>query len=81
MRHLRGLSRWPWGQRLKARWWLWRNLADELNRRAKVERYLWDVFQGKQPPVDPGKAKELALMLGRPTSFVKRLEEQQNVSK
>jgi len=57
--------------RLKARWWIIRRHGDSLNRRAAVERYLWDVVGGKHPPVDKEKARELALKLGIPTEYRK----------
>lgn len=53
-------------QRLRARWWLWRHSGDALQRRVSVERYLWQVVEGKKPPVDADKARELAIKLGVP---------------
>ena len=54
--------------RLKARWWIIRNHGDSLNRRVSVERYLWGVVEGKNPPIDADKARELALKLGVPSN-------------
>lgn len=45
--------------------------GDELNRRVKVEQYLFDCANGKKPLPDAAKCSELALVLGTP-SWAKR---------
>jgi len=45
--------------------------CEELNRRVKVEQYLFDCANGKKPLPDAAKCKELALFLGTPI-FEKR---------
>ncbi len=65
--HLKGLSKYPLTQRLKARWWNLRNNGKSLNRRVAVENYLWDIFQKKRPTsISREEAKALALHLGVP---------------
>ena len=57
------MSRW---RRIKNRWWLLTHASKALNRRAVVERYLWNAAAGKQPLPDADKCRELALKLGMP---------------
>lgn len=45
----------------------YRNMGDIINRRAKVELYLWDVYFGTKLLPDAEKCKELALDLGIPS--------------
>ncbi len=40
--------------------------GEQLNRRVKVEQYLFDCAAGKKPPPDKDKCMELALYLGTP---------------
>lgn len=54
-------------QRLRARYRVWRNIGDDLNRRASVEAYLLDCAQGKRPLPDANKCSELAIKLGVPS--------------
>ena len=56
-------------RRWKSRWWIFKHSGDALNRRVKVERYLWDAVGGKQPLPDKEKCREMALTLGIPTEY------------
>jgi hypothetical protein len=53
-------------QRQKSKLRLWRSLGDQINRRAAVESYLIQCYEGKKPLPDAAKCKELALKLGVP---------------
>jgi hypothetical protein len=46
--------------------------ADQLNRRVKVEQYLFDCANGKKPLPDIDKCRELALYLGTPSEAQKK---------
>jgi len=54
-------------QRLAARWRLWRNLPDMMDRRTRVEQYLFDCAGGARPLPDAETCRLLALKLGTPS--------------
>ncbi|MCP1675495.1 hypothetical protein J2T57_002645 [Natronocella acetinitrilica] len=56
-------------QRLHARWRVWRNVGEDLNRRASVEAQLFSMASGKSPLPDADKCRELALKLGVPDAY------------
>jgi hypothetical protein len=51
---------------LKYRLRLHLGIGEELNRRVKVEQYLFDCAAGKKPLPDQATCRELALYLGTP---------------
>lgn len=59
----------PWHIRLFYRWRMWRNSADELNRRVEVENVLLNVASGKRPMLTKDECKKLAYKLGIPTRY------------
>jgi hypothetical protein len=61
-----------WWQRIRARWWIIRHHGDSINRRAVVEKYLFDACKGTEPLPDKEKCRELALKLGVPTNWDKK---------
>jgi hypothetical protein len=44
---------------------VWRNAGRYLNRRAKVEQYLFDIAADRRPPPTKAECRALALYLGR----------------
>ncbi len=56
----------PWMQRLAAKWWLWRNVSDELSRRVQVERELGEVYRGLRELPDKEQCLKWAQILGIP---------------
>jgi hypothetical protein len=49
-------------------------VGDFLNRRVKVENFLFECAAGKRPVPDQAKCRELALQLGVPESFGRNLQ-------
>lgn len=62
---------WLLRVRLPARWRLIRGSADELNRRAIVEQYLFDCAKGKRPLPDAERCRRMALKLGIPGNDIR----------
>lgn len=56
-------------RQLRAHWWVLRHHQDALNRRVKVERYLFKVVEGKKPLPDVKKCRQLAIDLGVPSEY------------
>ncbi|AUN95415.1 hypothetical protein [Pseudazoarcus pumilus] len=59
--------------RQRYRWQIVRHSGAELNRRVTVEAYLLDCAAGKRPLPDASKCRELALNLGVPSDFGRKL--------
>lgn len=59
-------------QRLKARCWIIRNSGDSIQRRVKVENYLYKAAAGTEPLPNAQKCRELAVELGVPTDWWRR---------
>jgi len=78
LRNLRGVHdsvlgriRWYFAVRLPAKWRLFRNTGNALNRRVTVENYLLDAAIGRKPLPDADKCRELAYKLGTPGRYTK----------
>ncbi len=53
-----------WLYRIRVRWRMWRNSAQDLNNRVDVERVLINVALGKRQPLTPEECRALANKLG-----------------
>lgn len=57
-----------WLYRMQARWRVFRNSGDQLNRRVEVENILLSVYSGKRPMLTQDECRELAYKLGIPSA-------------
>lgn len=59
-------------QRMRNRWWIFKNTGLFLDNRTKVQQYLYNCASGKTPLPDRGKCKELAIQLSQlPTEKIR----------